>query len=530
MADDDLEIEAPPSPPTRPWLEPLPVYLPKEPQAFPAGALSPTKGSGSGECGRNDHQAFDTHVAQEFYEIHVREALHRFHPELPTQAIWGFDGKYPGPTIHAHYGQPILCRIYNDLSASSVGFGSPEIATHLHNLHTPSESDGFPGDFFSATEFGPTFTGPGRYRDHHYPMSFAGNDPREALGTLWYHDHRMDFTAPNVYKGLAGFYLAFDALDSGDENDANPAALRLPSGQFDVPILFQDKRFGSNGMLAFDQFDPEGVLGDKIIVNGKIQPFMRVQPRKYRFRFLDGGVMRFYEFVLEYNGVNQPLTYIANDGNLLPAPLSRGSVRLGVAERADIVVDFSRFPMGSRLYLRNRLEQKNGRGPTGNILNPGVPVLRFDVNRSLAAPDNSRVPAALRPLEPIGNLIAEAVRFRQFRFKRDNTIWVVNNEIFDPLLPLASPKLGSTEIWEIESGGNWSHPVHIHFEEGRIISRNGQLPPPHERGRKDVYVLRPNEKLRLVMRFRDFVGKYPTHCHNLTHEDHSMMFRWDIVP
>jgi FtsP/CotA-like multicopper oxidase with cupredoxin domain len=255
-----------------------------------------------------------------------------------------------------------------------------------------------------------------------------------------------------------------------------------------------------------------------------------VQPRKYRLRFLDGGPTRFYEFVLEYNGRLQELQYIANDGNLLPAPLSTTSVRLGVAERADVVVDFSRFPLGSRLHLRNRLEQKNARGPTGTILNPGEAVIRFEVVKPLAAPDTSRVPSTLRPLEPLAGIIAAATVNRQFRFKRDNGLWVVNNQLFDVTTPMIRPRRGSTEIWELESNGNWSHPVHIHFEEGRIISRNGRPPPPHEQGRKDVYVLPPDSKLKLVIRFRDFLGKYPTHCHNLVHEDHAMMFRWDIVP
>lgn len=518
----------PTSPATRPWIEPLPVYRPKQPMAFPTIA-TPTGTPGANECGRDDHQAWSLHPPQKYYEMHVRQALHSFHRDLPTQPIWAFDGRYPGPTFHARYGEPIIVRIYNDLPEKSIGFGSPEIATHLHNMHSPSESDGFPSDFFSRTVAGPTFTGPGAYRDHHYVNAYAGGDYREALGTLWYHDHRMDFTAPNNYRGLTGFYLLFDELDSNDENDPNPTALRLPSGEFDVPLLFQDKAFDANGMLAFDQFNTEGLLGDKICVNGKIQPYFRVQPRKYRFRLLDGGPARFYEFVIEHNGQVQTFDYIANDGNLLPAPLQMDHVRLGVAERGDIVVDFSKYPPGSRLFLRNRLEQTRGRGPDENILKPGIPLLRFDVVKPLAAPDRSQVPAELRPLEPLENIVRQARVKRQFRFKKDNAVWVVNDEIFDPIVPMCTPKSGAAEIWELESNGNWSHPVHIHLEEGRIISRDGAPPPPHEQGRKDVYVLHPGEKVKLVIRFRDFVGKYPCHCHNLTHEDHSMMFRFDVV-
>src|SRR5262249_14285292 len=154
------------------------------------------------------------------------------------------------------------------------GFGRPEISMHLHNGHTPSESDGFPTDFF----------GPGKFYDHHYPNCLAGNDDRESLNTLWYHDHRVDFTSQNVYKGLAGFHLLFDERDSGNENDPNPNAFRLPSGEFDVPMLLADKVFDDDGNVFFDLFNLDGILGDKFTANGKIQPFFQVHPRKYRLR------------------------------------------------------------------------------------------------------------------------------------------------------------------------------------------------------------------------------------------------------
>jgi FtsP/CotA-like multicopper oxidase with cupredoxin domain len=527
----------PPSPATTPFVVPLPVYLPK----LPVAALDPAPQEGpvGDECGRPNHERWADFAptTNKFYEMHVSQALHSFHPQLPTQNIWGYDGILPGPTFEARYGQPIMVRIYNDLPANSIGFGSPEISTHLHNLHDGSASDGFTGDYYSRTKFGPTLSGPGAYKDHHYVNCYAGydafhgtdGDPREALGTLWYHDHRLDFTGPNVYKGLAGFYLLFDDLDSGNENDPNPAALRLPSGvgKYDIPLVFQDKQFDVNGFLFFNQFEADGILGDKFCVNGKIQPFFNVERRKYRFRLLDGGPSRFYEFYLTYNGVDQPFQYISNDGNLLPAPLTMSKVRLGVAERADIVIDFSKYPKGTQLFIVNKLEQLDGRGPSGKLLNPGTPILRFDVGDLPATPDNSRVPAALRELPPIN--LAEVVTTRNFVFDRSNGGWTVNGKLFDVLTATAKPKRNSAEIWVLKSGGNWSHPVHIHFEEGRILSRNGAAPALHERGRKDVYVLAPGDEVRVFLRFRDFEGKYMMHCHNLIHEDHAMMIRWDIV-
>jgi FtsP/CotA-like multicopper oxidase with cupredoxin domain len=543
--DDEVVVVLPPSPYTQPFIEALPVYLPKESVA--ALDPAPQKTSAPGECGRADHQRWEDFApdTKKFYEMHVRQELHSFHRQLPDQYIWGYDGILPGPTFVARYGEPIIVRIYNDLPGDSKGFGSPEISTHLHNLHDGSASDGFTGDYYSKTKSGPTMTGPGAYKDHHYVNCYAGydayhqtgGDPREALGTLWYHDHRLDFTAPNVYKGLAGFYLLFDEIDSGNENDAVPGsptynakALGLPSGvgKYDIPLVFQDKRFDANGFQSFNQFEADGLLGDKFCVNGKIQPYFKVERRKYRFRLLDGGPSRFYEFYLTYNGADQAFDYIANDGNLLEKPLTMTRVRLGVAERADIVIDFGKYPKGAQLFIVNKLEQLDGRGPRDKILKPGTQILRFDVGDYPAATDISRVPATLRELPPVN--LAEVVTTRTFLFDRSNGGWTVNGKLFDVRKATAQPKRNTAEIWVLKSTGNWSHPVHIHFEEGRILSRNGAAPAPHERGRKDVYVLGPNDEVRVFLRFRDFEGKYMMHCHNTIHEDHAMMIRFDIVP
>jgi FtsP/CotA-like multicopper oxidase with cupredoxin domain len=491
------------SPPTTPWACDLPIPPVKE--SF-TGIVTPS-------FTPSNHQRFNEYPPQDFYEVHIREAMHRFHPDLPENPIWGYDGMVPGPTFHARYGEPMMVRFFNDLPENHVGFGIPETITHLHNAHTASESDGFPGDFYES----------GAYRDHHYCCFAAGNDEREVLSTLWYHDHRYDFTSQNVYKGLAGFFLFFDEVDSGDETDSSPRALRLPSGEYDIPLMFADKRFDRAGRLIFDVFNLDGVLGDKFTVNGVIQPVLRVARRKYRFRLLDAGPSRFYEFFLSSG---QPFLLIANDGNLLPAPVARPSIRMGVAERMDVIIDFSQYPIGSRIYLENRLEQRDGRGPTGRVLHAGVPLLRFDVDRD--AEDSPPIPAALRPL-PIINP-QEAVRTRSWVFERRNGAWQINRQFWNVNVVRADPRQGTAEIWNLHNNsGGWWHPIHIHLEEFRILTRNGRAPQPHEAGRKDVVVLGPNERVRVFLRFRDFLGRYPMHCHNTVHEDHAMMLRWDVV-
>lgn len=551
----DPPLLIPPSPSTLPWQEKLPR---EPPRLEPVGFLSPeptvAANTAGGECGRRDHQRWpelygDSGPLSDHADLYVLRAKEHtdwvFHPDYPPQPIWGFegdtaDGPILNPTIFARYGRPVICRLYNDLPQDHVGFGTPEVSMHLHNLHTPSESDGFPGDYFSALKAGPTLDGPGSFSDYCYPNVYAGldayggiGDPREALGTLWYHDHTLDFTAPNATRGLAGFYLLFDHIDSGNERDRTPGALRLPSYPYDYPLVFQDRRFDPDGIHFFDQFNPEGTLGDKVTVNGKIEPVLRVASRKYRLRLLNAGPTRFYQFhLVTADGEEQGFKYIANDGNLLPRPLNRKRVRLGMAERADIVVDFSQYPIGTELYLVNRLRQDTTRGPD-DVREPGTRVLKIIVDRS--ARDPSRVPAKLRPLPPLDPLEIAAAPVRRWEFARKNGMWTVNDRFVNVESPRAEIARGGAEVWElVNPSGGWAHPVHIHFEEGRILSKTVdgvEVPVPiHERGRKDVFVLGKTTTMRVFLRFRDFEGKYVMHCHNLSHEDHAMMVRWDVIP
>jgi FtsP/CotA-like multicopper oxidase with cupredoxin domain len=503
--------DTPHSPPTTPFIAPLPIAPIAQPEVLtPAPAADPVPG----EAPRARHQLWEQFLPQKTYRLREQQTLHSFHPQLPPSEVWAFDGIIPAPVFQARYGEPIVVRIHNDLPPGHVGFGVPQTTTHLHNSHSASESDGFAGDFYNS----------GLFKDYHYANFYAGGDPREALGTLWYHDHRVDFTTQNVYKGLAGTYCLTDDVDSGNETDPNPAALRLPSGDFDVPMMFADKVFDQDGQLAFDAFNFDGILGDKFTVNGAIQPFMKVARRKYRFRLVNAGPSRFYQFFLSSG---QRFTLIATDGNLLPAPLSVQSIPISVAERADVIIDFSNNNIGDQIFLQNRLEQVDGRGPTGELLNPGTPIVRFDVDRD--APDPSRVPDRLRPLPPVN--LAEVVATRTFRFERTNGAWAINDQFFDVNRARATPRRGTAEIWVLQNNsGGWSHPVHIHLEEFQILSRNGRTPPAIERGRKDVVTLGPNSEARVFLRFRDFLGKYLMHCHNTVHEDHAMMLRWDVVP
>ena len=516
----------PVSPPTTPFLEPMPI----PPVAQPVTTLSPAPtinpNTVGGEARTRPHQAFTQFAPQKLYEVHQREALISMHPQLPLQTLWTFNGTVPGQTYVARYGEPILVRNFNELPNNNNGFGIQSVSTHLHNGHTPSESDGFPCDFF----------GQGKFYDQHYPNVLAGinsshpgtGDIKESMSTLWYHDHRVDFTAQNVYKGLAGFYLLFNNFDTGNET----TGFRLPTyPDFDIPMMFNDKNFDpDDGLLAFDLANRDGILGDKFLVNGKIQPFFNVKRRRYRFRWLNGGPSRFYRFYLsKADNTNHPFWIISNDGNLLPNPVQTTTgLFIAVAERMDVIVDFSSFPAGTVINLENRLEQCDGAGPGNTILpaGQGNKVLQFRVV-SDAVNDQSVNPATNPSFYAVPTRITERIK-RCFKFDRRNGQWVINDKLFDCNEVRFKVKRNTAEIWQLEGGFDWSHPVHVHFEEHQVLKRNGQTPTLIERGRKDVIRLGENDDVEIYFRFRDFTGRYPMHCHNTIHEDHAMMLRFDI--
>jgi len=519
----------------------------------------------------------------------------RFHPGLPTQnlnTVWTFNGTVPPKLAIAKYGEPILLRHHNKLPfnpAQNTGFGRHTISTHEHNGHHGAENDGFTGAFFF----------PGQFYDYHWPIVLAGHfstntgatDPmagtpngsggitrvpgdwRETMSTHWFHDHMFEHTAENVYKGNAAMFNIYSAIDRGNEEINDGVNLRLPSGrlkdfgnlEYDVNLMLADKAWDNDGQLVFDIFDRDGFLGDRVTVNLAYKPFFKVERRKYRFRILNGSVARFYKLALSDG---KSFFQIANDGNLLPQRVTLTQTdHLGIAERYDIVIDFTKWSIGQSVFLVNLAEHNDGRevhedlslneALAGDSNDPGVgKILEFKIDRAPSYTDNSQVPLTLIPNPNLANV--PIVRTRTFEFGRgaDQTIndpvnalvnsssegeWGIKTGNGDMLAAAYSRisaqvnfgKLGAPkrEIWILKNGGGgWDHPVHIHFEEGQILERDGSLNnvPQAERGRKDVYRLRPGGELKITMQFRDWGGTFMQHCHNTVHEDHAMLLRWDI--
>jgi FtsP/CotA-like multicopper oxidase with cupredoxin domain len=510
----------------------------------------------------------------------------RFHPGFPIQqqnTVWTFNGTIPPKLAIMKYGEPVLLRHHNRLPANIAqnnGFGRHTISTHEHNGHHGAENDGFTGAFFF----------PNQFYDYHWPWVLAGHfsintgatDPkastpngsggltripgdwRETMSTHWFHDHMFEHTAENVYKGNAAMSNIYSGLDRGNEAINDGVNLRLPSGrlkdfgnlEYDVNLVLADKAWGNDGQLVFDLFDTDGFLGDQVTVNLAWKPFFNVERRKYRFRILNGSVARFYKISLSDG---KPFYQIGNDGNLLPRRvLLTQTDHLGIAERYDIVIDFTQWPVGSKVWMVNLAEHNDGRevhedlslseALAGDTDDPGVgKFLEFRIVRNPVQADLSQVPEVLIPNPDLSGIPVAKVREFEFGRGANQTIndpngtasvgpWGIKAQGADMLAAAYSritsqPGAGTREVWILKNGGGgWDHPIHIHFEEGQILERDGSFNnvPQAERGRKDVYRLRPGGELKITMQFRDWGGMFMQHCHNTTHEDHAMLMRWEI--
>ena len=494
----------------------------------------------------------------------AQAGLHTFHPDFSPTYIWGFNGQYPAPTLFGKYGKSGIVRFRNNLPVTTTTFGRNEITIHLHNGHHGSESDGFAGDFF----------GTGFWKDNLYPNVYAGidafggnpgidgvGDPREKMGSFWFHDHRAEFTLNNNVLGMNGMYIVYDSTDPGHENPS-AGSLQLPGyyGITDFPLILVDHRFCATANGRTEMVNAAG--GDKFIVNGKIQPKMTVRRRKYRFRILNTGPTQTYDLTLiKPDGSVGTITVIATDANFLEhpipvdaganagnsnsttAPIVPGGIRVSVAERYDVIIDFAEFPAGSKLYLKENRAMFVG-NPSPDPLPPGLNInnvlMQFNVvNReNWFPPDTPPIPATLctYPDLPATDNTWEwqfVLVGGRFRVKRPfDTVGCT----FDPDHSAHCMLQGTCEEWLINNNiaSGWTHPVHIHFEEFRTLKRfvNGvEVPvPPLMSGRKDVTRMEPGQGALIKMQFRDYSGRYLIHCHNMAHEDNFMMVRWDICP
>jgi FtsP/CotA-like multicopper oxidase with cupredoxin domain len=436
----------------------------------------------------------------DYYQITQRPQTLQILPGYQTP-VFAYNGTVPGPTIIARKGRKTVVRQINELPPTHPALGYvPWTSTHLHGSASLPQFDGYANDI----------TQPGQWKDYHYPNN-------QGARTLWYHDHGVHHTAENVYSGLAAQYHLIDPAET----------LPIPKGEFDVPLILGDAMFAADGSLKFDDKLHSGLWGDVILVNGRPWPVMKVKRRKYRFRILNASISRGYRLALS---TGDPLTVIATDGGLMPAPQPVAQLRQGMAERYEVVIDFAKYAVGQRVILRNLGV------PNSVDYDDTNKVMAFDVTGDPFDPAGNEVPAALNPNEPTMKLTpAMSTKTRKFRVKKDGPIWEIGDMTWDDVVAsdfratFANPEPNAVEIWEIENtSGGWFHPVHIHLVDFQVLSRNGLPPRPEERGPKDVVYVGEAETVRLLMKFEYQTGRYMMHCHNLPHEDHDMMTQFEV--
>lgn len=422
----------------------------------------------------------------DYFELTMKNSRARLR-EGPATEIWGFDGIWPGPTIRATRGRPTHVRATNLMNR--------DVNIHNHGHKVAVESDGRPLDIIR----------PGESRTYVYP-----NDQHAA--TYWYHDHTME-NAEAVYRGMAGFYLITDRAED---------TLNLPSGEYDIPLMLQDRTLDAHNRLTYElneQAIEEGVFGDTLFVNGVATPYLEVADRKYRFRVLAAANRRAFALRL---GHGDPMMIIGSDGGLLEAPVTLDELLIWTGERFDLVIDFSRYPVGSSVVLHNVRTADAGR-PFPYLL-PAV--MRFDIVRS--EPDPSEVPSRLGSVERLRP--EDAVMTRRFVLDFIDGHWTINGLMYDSARIDANPRLGTTEIWEFENRSDLPHDIHLHLVQFQILTAGGQQLLPIRMGWKDTHRVFRQQTDSIIVPFEGYSGVYVFHCHMLEHAEHMMMGQFEVLP
>lgn len=483
-----------------------------------------------------------------YYEVNMTEFKQSLHSELNDTTVWGYEGSYPGPTIEVEKGKIVFIKWINNLpdkhlfpvdhTVHGAHMDVPEVRTvvHVHGACVEWESDGYPEAWFTKG-----FKQVGRnFRKQIYRYDNCGHD-----STLWYHDHALGITRLNVYAGLAGFYLI---------RDQRERLLNLPSGKYEIPIMIQDKTFNKDGSLYYPKQQDKPIpeletsiipefVGKTILVNGKVHPYLEVEPRKYRFRLLNASNTRFFRIKL---GSGQLMYQIATDGGFIQHPIGVKEIMLAPAERAEVIIDFTNLE-GKNIIMTNDAPAPF---PTGDPVdeNTGT-VMQFRVTLPLSSVDTSAIPAYIMSVPKINEQSASKIRYLTLNDNMDKygrEFMLLDNKQWDAPIT-ENPKLGSTEIWYLINLTTDTHPIHLHLIDFQILDRRNfdvekfnkekmihftgpAIPPePYERGWKDTVRVNPNQIARIIMKFGPFTGLYVWHCHILEHEDYEMMRPFIVI-
>jgi spore coat protein A len=463
----------------------------------------------------------DRHVT-----IELKAFRHRLHKDLPQTtmmygyAVAGQKPSYPGPAFNVWKNQPLWVTFVNKLPSTHLLNPSvvPKVSTHLHGGRIAPEDDGFPVDAY----------GPGENKTHYYP-----NTQKAAF--LWYHDHAILITKINVYAGLAGGYLL---------RDSDEAKLNLPSGPYEMILVFQEKILDANAQLSYQPWN--SAIQNYMVVNGKIWPFADVEPRKYRIRLLNGNDVRF--LLLSLSEINY-FDVIATEQGFLASPVRVLDLEIAPGERYDIIVDFSNFA-GKNITLRNSGPDHKSYGPTPRRPSYCADSILMQFRVKNMAPVNVEIPTVLSDyvpnISPSTSVMNRTITLDTI-YNPPGVVppeyFVIQKKAFDePVEEFVTA--GTTEIWEVINLTNEDHPFHIHLVHFQVLSRTRTIldtdgtvyehtltPYPEEFGGwKDTAITPAATTTKLLVVFPPgFHGTYVYHCHMLLHEDHDMMRPFTVV-
>jgi spore coat protein A, manganese oxidase len=523
------------------WADPLPLRIcsanplrkavMRSPESAPPSMLHPERLAPfvdelpTLKIARSQESAADPeHPGQKIplYRIGMHEAQVRIHRDVPPTRMWGYDGVVPGPTFDVRAGHPLLIEWSNELptrhflpidhTLHGAGAGVPEsrAVVHVHGARVRPDADGYPDSWFT----------PGNKRTYRYPM-------RQQSATLWYHDHAMGIERLNVYAGLFGAFLIRDELEDG---------LGLPRDEFEVPLIIADRQFNADGRLYYptsgmpDSPWVSEAYGDVILVNGKMTPYLNVEPRAYRFRIVNASNARFYYLAFSDGTL---LQQIGSDQGLLPQAVAMKAVTLAPAERADVVVDFSKLA-GQSVVLRSL----------------AMDLMQFKVMARKAAVANP-LPKTLRPaarLSPANSVKTRRLTLDNYEDPNTHMMMMLLNATYWRQPITENPVLNTTEIWEFVNLTDDTHPIHLHMVRFQVLNRQrfdvdeylmsgkmifaGPLIPPlaNEYGWKDTVRADAGLMTRIIIPFEGYPGRYVWHCHVLEHAANEMMRPFQVLP
>ena len=456
-----------------------------------------------------------------YYLVQAQTVASKVHRDLPPTKFWSFGSSVPGVTFETRSGEPLLVRWVNALPnehflpidhtihGAEADKSAVRTVVHLHGAKTGPESDGYPEDWIV----------PGRSSLYYYPN-------QQDAAMLWYHDHALGINRLNVYAGLFGAFIIRDSVED---------ALNLPKGKYELPLVLYDRLLTKDGQLLYptsgipeSPWVPE-VFGNAILVNGKLFPYLEVEPRRYRLRVLNGSNSRTYHLALSNDAA---FHQIGTDQGLLPAPVPLKTLEIAPAERADLIVDFSEH-RGAQLILKS----------------DAFTVMQFRVS-SAKVTETSSLPTALRPVPKIPE--SQAVQTRlltldEYVNKAGNSAMLLLNASHWNMPITEKPALGSTEIWSLINPTGDTHPIHLHLVRFQILDRQTyepwmfqtkrqlhflgppQPPAANEAGWKDTVQAYSHMVTRIIVPFEGYAGRYVWHCHILEHEDNEMMRPYEVI-